>query len=112
MMTLGVKALGDEIESRIDVGDRFAGLFATRPTQAVGFVGVAASAPITLSAHMATPGGIDTLEASLPPGAASPAGPAGPARLTGNPRGPGPAQARHRLRHVHDPARPGPLWGA
>jgi formate hydrogenlyase subunit 5 len=62
MMTPGVKALGDDIESRVDVGDRFAGLFATRPTQ---------EAPITLSAHVATPGGIDTLEASLPPGAES-----------------------------------------
>jgi formate hydrogenlyase subunit 5 len=57
-----IKALGDEIESRIDVGDRFAGLFATRPTPA---------APLTLSAHVATPGGIDTLEAVLPPGAES-----------------------------------------
>jgi formate hydrogenlyase subunit 5 len=57
-----IKALGDEIESRVDVGDRFAGLFATRPAPA---------APITLSAHLATPGGIDTLEASLPPGAES-----------------------------------------
>jgi Ni,Fe-hydrogenase III large subunit len=71
MMTLGVKALGDEIESRVDVGDRFAGLFATRPTQAAGSVGVFESTPITLSAHVATPGGIDTLEASLPPGAES-----------------------------------------
>jgi hypothetical protein len=57
-----IKALGDDIEARIDVGDRFAGLFATRPTPA---------APITLSAHLATPAGIDTLEASLPPGAHS-----------------------------------------
>jgi formate hydrogenlyase subunit 5 len=57
-----IKALGDDIEARIDVGDRFAGLFATRPTQ---------EAPLTLSAHVATPGGIDTLEASLPPGAES-----------------------------------------
>jgi len=62
MMTADVKTLGDDIESRVDVGDRFAGLFATRPTQ---------DAPITLSAHLATPGGIDTLEASLPPGAES-----------------------------------------
>jgi formate hydrogenlyase subunit 5 len=62
MMTPGVKALGDDIESRVDVGDRFAGLFATRPTE---------DAPITLSAHLATPGGIDTIEASLPPGAES-----------------------------------------
>jgi formate hydrogenlyase subunit 5 len=57
-----IKALGDHIESRIDLGDRFAGLFATRPTP---------EAPITLSAHVATPGGIDTLEATLPPGAHS-----------------------------------------
>jgi formate hydrogenlyase subunit 5 len=57
-----MKALGDKIESRVDVGDRFAGLFATRPTK---------EAPLTLSAHVATPGGIDTLEASLPPGAES-----------------------------------------
>src|ERR1700734_2122310 len=62
IMQPGVKALEDEIESRVDVGDRFAGLFATRPTR---------TAPITLSAHMATPGGIDTLEASLPPDAES-----------------------------------------
>jgi formate hydrogenlyase subunit 5 len=54
-----IKALGDEIEARIDVGDRFAGLFATRPAR---------EAPLTLSAHLATPGGVDTLEASLPPG--------------------------------------------
>jgi len=68
MMTPGVKALEDEIESRGDAGDRFAGLFATRPTQGVG---VAGFAPVTLSAHVSTPGGIDTLEASLPPGAES-----------------------------------------
>jgi formate hydrogenlyase subunit 5 len=74
MMTPGVKELGDEIESRIDVGDRFAGLFASRPTQAAGLAGVAGvvgATPVTLSAHLATPGGIDTLETSLPPGAES-----------------------------------------
>ena len=62
IMQPGVKALEHEIECRLDVGERFAGLFATRPTR---------TAPLTLSAHLATPGGIDTLEASLPPGAES-----------------------------------------
>jgi len=71
IMQPGVKALEDEIESRVDVGDRFAGLFATRPAQVAGVAGLVGAAPITLSAHMATPGGIDTLEASLPPGAES-----------------------------------------
>ena len=74
IMQPGVKALWGEVESRVAAGDRFAGLFATRPTQVAGSVGVAGfvgSAPVTLSAHIATPGGIDTLEAPLRPGAES-----------------------------------------
>jgi len=53
--------LWKEIESRVAAGDRFAGLFATR----------SADGSLTLSAHVAVPGGIDTLETALPPGAVS-----------------------------------------
>jgi formate hydrogenlyase subunit 5 len=49
--------LWKEIESRVAGGDRFAGLFATRSGQA-----------LVLSAHVAVPGGIDTLETTLPAG--------------------------------------------
>jgi formate hydrogenlyase subunit 5 len=57
----GVTALWDELCARIHSGDRFAGLFATKPD----------SGPLVLSAHVATAGGIDTLDAPLPPGAVS-----------------------------------------
>ena len=62
IMHPGVKALWDEVEARVDAGDRFAGLFATK---------LAGAAPLTLSVHVARAGGIDTLEAMLPPGAES-----------------------------------------
>jgi formate hydrogenlyase subunit 5 len=55
-----VAVVWKEIESRVAAGERFAGLFATR----------AADGQLVLSAHVAVPGGIDTLEAVLPPGAA------------------------------------------
>jgi formate hydrogenlyase subunit 5 len=55
-----VAALRDTLQSRVAGGDRFAGLFAARR-----------DGGITLSAHVAGPDGIDTLEAPLPPGAAS-----------------------------------------
>ncbi|MDQ2813717.1 MAG: NADH-quinone oxidoreductase subunit C [Actinomycetota bacterium] len=58
----GVTALWDDVEARVGAGDRFAGLFATRP---------AGAGPLTLSVHVATAGGIDTLEVMLPPGADS-----------------------------------------
>ncbi|HEY1914447.1 MAG TPA: hypothetical protein VGH27_02625 [Streptosporangiaceae bacterium] len=54
-----VAALWDALESKVAEGDRFAGLFAARRDGAV-----------TLSAQVAVPGGIDILEATLPPGAA------------------------------------------
>ena len=63
----GVTALWDELCSRINRGDRFAGLFATKPE----------GGPLVLSAHLAVKGGgevgggIDTLDAPLPPGAVS-----------------------------------------
>ena len=62
-----VTALWDELQARIGAGDRFAGLFATKPE----------GGALVLSAHVAVKGegeaggGIDTLEAPLPPGAAS-----------------------------------------
>ena len=56
-----VLALWKELESRVAAGDRFAGLFATR---------AAGHNLVTLSAHLATAGDIDTLEVTLPPGAA------------------------------------------
>ncbi len=62
IMAPGVPALWDDLESRVQRGDRFAGLFATRPAEAE---------PLTLCAHVATAGGVDTLEAPLPPGAGS-----------------------------------------
>jgi formate hydrogenlyase subunit 5 len=57
-----VQALWKELESRVAAGDRFAGLFATR---------AADRGPVTLSAHVATAGDIDTLVAVLPPGTES-----------------------------------------
>jgi formate hydrogenlyase subunit 5 len=61
-----VLAMWKELESRVAAGDRFAGLFATKPAdQALGHN------PVTLSAHLATAGDIETLEVTLPPGAAS-----------------------------------------
>jgi Ni,Fe-hydrogenase III large subunit len=71
IMLPGVKALWDDVESRVAAGNRFAGLFATRPAQGAGSAGVAGSGRITLSVHVATAGGINTLEALLPPGAES-----------------------------------------
>jgi formate hydrogenlyase subunit 5 len=56
-----VAALRDTLRSRVAQGMRFAGLFAA-PGDGAG---------ITLSAHVVGPDGIDTLEAPLPPGAAS-----------------------------------------
>jgi formate hydrogenlyase subunit 5 len=56
-----VTALWDELLARTDAGDRFAGLFGTRPE----------GGPLVLSAHVATAGSIDALDAPLPPGAAS-----------------------------------------
>jgi formate hydrogenlyase subunit 5 len=55
-----VETLWKELESRLAAGDRFAGLFATRTGE-----------PVTLSAHVATAGDVDTLEVTLPPGATS-----------------------------------------
>ena len=48
-----VTALWKELRSRVDAGDRFAGLFATHPE----------GGTLVLSAHVAAAGGIDTLEA-------------------------------------------------
>lgn len=56
----GVLALWESLESRIADGDRFAGLFAAHRNGAV-----------VLSAQVAAPGGIDTLEVALPPGTTS-----------------------------------------
>jgi formate hydrogenlyase subunit 5 len=56
----GVTALWDELCSRIKAGDRFAGLSGSRPE----------GGSLVLSAHLATPAGIDTLETQLPSGAA------------------------------------------
>jgi formate hydrogenlyase subunit 5 len=55
-----VAVVWKEIESRVAAGHRFAGLFATR----------AGDGQLVLSAHVARPGGLDTLEAVLPVGAA------------------------------------------
>jgi len=55
-----VIALREALQARIARGMRFAGLFAARR-----------DGGITLSAHVAGPGGIDTLEAPVPPGAVS-----------------------------------------
>ena len=53
-----VAQLWDALEARVAQGGRFAGLFAGRR-----------DGNVTLSAHVASPAGIDTLEAVLPPGA-------------------------------------------
>jgi formate hydrogenlyase subunit 5 len=55
-----VAALREALEARVAAGMRFAGVFAARR-----------DGGITLSAHVAGPGRIDTLEAPLPPGAVS-----------------------------------------
>jgi Ni,Fe-hydrogenase III large subunit len=55
-----VAALREALHARITRGMRFAGVFAARR-----------DGGITLCAHVTSPGGIDTLEAPLPPGAAS-----------------------------------------
>ena len=55
-----VSALRETLNSRIAGGDRFAGVFAARR-----------NGGITLSAQVAGPDGIDTLDTPLPPGAAS-----------------------------------------
>jgi formate hydrogenlyase subunit 5 len=55
-----MSALWDKLVAQVAAGDRFAGLFATRNADSV-----------TLSAHVATAVGIDTLETELPPGATS-----------------------------------------
>ncbi len=53
-----VAALRDALTDRIGRGERFAGLSASRD-----------GATVTLSAYVAAPGRVDTLEAALPPGA-------------------------------------------
>jgi formate hydrogenlyase subunit 5 len=55
-----VAVLWKEVEARVTAGDRFASLFATR---------AGGDGPLVLSAQLAVPGGIDTLEAALPPDA-------------------------------------------
>jgi hypothetical protein len=55
-----VAALWGTLESRVSSGARFAGMFAARAEDAV-----------TLSAHVAVPGGIETLQTQLPAGTAS-----------------------------------------
>jgi len=56
-----VLGLWKELEARVAAGDRFAGLFASFATQGHA---------VTLSAHVATAGDVDTMEVTLPPGAA------------------------------------------
>jgi formate hydrogenlyase subunit 5 len=56
-----VLTLWQELEARVAAGDRFAGLFASF---------AAHGQAVTLSAHVATAGNVDTLEVTLPPGAA------------------------------------------
>ena len=53
--------LREELAARVAAGDRFAGLSGSRSE----------GGPLVLSAHVATAGGVDTLEAPLPPGATS-----------------------------------------
>jgi formate hydrogenlyase subunit 5 len=55
-----VLALWKELESRVAAGDRFAGLFASRPAD---------RHLVTLYAHLATADDVDILEVTLPPGA-------------------------------------------
>jgi formate hydrogenlyase subunit 5 len=55
-----VTALWEALESRVSRGQRFAGIFAAQR-----------NGTFTLSAQVARPGGIDTLETPLPPDAAS-----------------------------------------
>jgi formate hydrogenlyase subunit 5 len=56
----GAAELWDELASRVAAGQRFAGLSAA-----------SSGDPLVLTAYIATPDGIDVLDAALPPGAAS-----------------------------------------
>ena len=61
MTQADVGTLWEELTTRVGAGDRFAGLSGSRPE----------GGPLVLSAHVATAAGLDTLEAPLPPSAAS-----------------------------------------
>ena len=63
----GVTQLWEKLTSRVAHGDRFAGLFGTVQSPRTGNPG--AEPVLVLSAHVAAGGGIDTMEAALPPGA-------------------------------------------
>jgi formate hydrogenlyase subunit 5 len=60
MIEPGVQARWADLAARVTAGDRFAGLFAAPAGEGQG---------VTLSAHVATAGDIETLEVTLPPGA-------------------------------------------
>ena len=64
----GITGLWEKLASRVAAGDRFAGLFATARPARTASPGV--PPVLVLSAHVAAGGGIDTMEAPLPPGAA------------------------------------------
>jgi len=59
----GVAACWQQVQARIATSQRLAGLFTA------GAIGPGRDGALTLSAHLARPGGIDTLQAALPPGA-------------------------------------------
>ena len=61
MIESDVPAAWKDLEARVTAGDRFAGLFAARAAEGDA---------VALSAHIATAGDIETLEVTLPPGAA------------------------------------------
>jgi formate hydrogenlyase subunit 5 len=62
-----VSTMWEELTSRVGAGDRFVGLFAAR----TGGGSLVLSAHVTVKGGGEAGGGIDTLEAPLPPGAAS-----------------------------------------
>ena len=127
-----VTALWKELQSRVDAGDRFAGLFATRtrgrragPVRARRSEGGRGGGRGHRHARSAAAAGRGQLSRAHPaarrrvlvrardprplrrgPGGAPEAGAPHPARLGGRLCA---AQARRGLRDLHDPARPGPL---
>jgi formate hydrogenlyase subunit 5 len=67
-----VSALWDTLISRVAVvGRRFAALSATRAPDDPHDPGGRGAGPVTLTAHVARPGGVDAIEVTLPPDATS-----------------------------------------
>ncbi|MGE5292405.1 MAG: NADH-quinone oxidoreductase subunit C [Micromonosporaceae bacterium] len=67
--TAQAAALGELLAARVAAGERFAGMFAAAPPGEPPAAKPAGG--LLISAHLAVQGGVDTVDAVLPPGAAS-----------------------------------------